>query len=263
MPPNIPPKLPFAVLSVLGLGFLLGQGQPAAQTDTLKLGGLGEMRGYFPGFKSGIYQELGRRLGIRFVLIDAPSKRLYRDMALERLDGLAYRSRHIEAFPGLDKLLRVPIALGSTDEGAYTLDSTAPCLHSWGDLKHVAGKFTTVAGYMSSQKYLDSLDLRDRAVLVDSVGQAMRLLVAGQVRYVVDVTLFVEIWLNHWRDDRAVLYAGTMSRDPYYLYLSPRLADVAGKAETAIAEMQEDAPLWKELSLDSPRLTALRCRENR
>jgi hypothetical protein len=237
------------------------QGDAETTLTTVTLGGLSEKEKDFSTFGSKIYAELGHRLNIHFVIIDAPHQRTYKDMADGKLDGLAYRTRDIEAYPGFQALLRVPVALGSVDEAAYTLDATAPCLTSWDDLTQVSGTFTTVRGYVSSQQHLDTLKLRDRAILVDSVAQALRLLATGKVRYVIDVRGLVENKLQNGSHRSSIRFAGTVSRDGFFLYLAPRQAVLAEKARLAFLSMQKDSLTRSLFELPGPHLALPGCPE--
>lgn len=244
-----------ALLALIATWFLVAtQGveagtAPVDSQPVIRLGGMSEKENELSVFGKGIYAELSRRTGLRFDIIDAPHQRTYKDMADGHLDGLAFRTRDVEHYPGFEKLIRIPIVLGSIDEAAYTLDSTAPCLDGWSDLPRVEGRFTTVRGYVSSQKHLDTLQLRSRAVLVDSVAQSIRLLSDGKVRYVLDVALLVENRLRTWPGSDRIRFAGIVSRDPVFLYLAPKFAHLEAKIVAGLEAMKQDSLSRKLLEI--------------
>ncbi len=250
------------VLVLLACQAAVASPAPVDSLSLLRLGGMSEKENELSHFGKSIYAELSRRTGLRFDIIDAPHQRTYKDMASGHLDGLAYRTRDIEKYPGFEKLIRIPFILGNIDEAAYTLDSTAPCLHGWADLRHVTGRFTTVGGYVSSQRHLDSLKLRDRVLFVDSVAQGLRLLAEGKVRYVLDVALLVENRLKTWPSKDRILYAGTVSRDPIFLYLGPKFARFEPKIVAGLEAMRQDTLARKLLELPLSKTGQGQCAEN-
>lgn len=226
---------------------------------TLRLGGMTQADTVLTPRLRAFYSELGMRIGREIILVDAPLERLARDMADGKLDGLAYRSRMIESSPLAKGLRRVPVSVGGARMAAYSLDTVATCMKDWKDMARQSGRFSVMRGYSGALTQLDSLNLRERLVTVDSVGQALRLLSAGRTRFAVEVFDIMEAKIRSGKAPRGLHFLGSLKAMPVYLYLPAQDTVLFEKAVSALHDMIADKSVPKLLPDTQPALNPRQC----
>lgn len=232
---------------------------PGDKNPALRLGGMTQADSALTPRLRAFYGELGRRISRQIVLVDAPLERLARDMADGKLEGLAYRSRMIESSPLAKGLRRVPVSVGGARMAVYSLDTSAPCMNDWKDLAKQKGRFTQMRGYAGAMTQLDSLNLRERLVTVDSVGQALRLLSAGRTRFAVEVFDIMEARIRSGSAPKGMRFLGSLKAMPVYLYLPAQDSALFNRSISALHDMIADRRIPKLLPDAQPALNPKQC----
>lgn len=225
----------------------------------LRLGGMTQTDSVLTPRLRAFYAELGRRIERQIQLVDAPLERLARDRADGKLDGLAYRSRSIEGSPLAKGLRRVPVSVGGARMAVYSLDTSAPCMQTWEDLARKKGRFTQMRGYAGAMTQLDSLNLRERLVMVDSVGQALRLLSAGRTRFAIEVFDIMEARIRSGAAPQGLRFLGSLKAMPVYLYLPAKDSVLFEQAVSALHDMIADKTVPKLLPDTPPAMNPKHC----
>ena len=236
------------LLSGLGHGASANAQQPSSQQEIIMATPIGE--GQFTHYLGEVYQDLGRRIGLKFSIEEVPKKRaLVSANQGKFIDGVASRIRGLEkmGFPNL-RMANSPIVsvqhvvFAKRREIAKQINSVDSLIKSAANSGFLVGY---LRGSKKAEKLLAKLPEENR-YKINHVDDAFLRLDKNRLgAFIGGPGMVSRALLNGKYKDSGIVEVAVLSETPLFPYLHFKHADLIPGIQKALREMKKDGTLEK------------------
>ncbi|MDB1125355.1 type 2 periplasmic-binding domain-containing protein [Vibrio algarum] len=198
---------------------------------------------FFGVWLSHTYTEAFSRLGIKFLYVEAPLKRVSKMTDSLQVDGDI--SRVVDYHDSHRNLVRVNESHHFLKFVAYTTDPTLK-LTGWKSLENTPLRVEYIRGGARAESELTKLVMEKNLSMTSTYEQALKKLVSGRTDLFVNSESAILPFLNEGKYKETNIYvAGVLERVPMHMFLIKKHSQIASDLSRVLRDLKQEGLIEK------------------